>query len=60
MRYRSFYVDETTGNMGIWSTNPGDYKLYVNGAMYATSYSGSDKRWKKNIKPIKNAQSLVE
>jgi hypothetical protein len=55
-----FYVDESTGHVGIWSINPGDYKLYVNGAVYATSYSGSDKRWKKNIKPISNAISLVE
>jgi len=55
-----FYVDETTGNVGIWSTSPGNYQLYVNGAVYATSYSGSDKRWKKNIRPISNALSLVE
>jgi hypothetical protein len=55
-----FYVDESTGHVGIWSTNPGNYMLYVNGAVYATSYSGSDKRWKKNIKPISNAISLVE
>lgn len=56
-----FYVDETTGNVGIFSTNPGIYKLYVNGGMYASSYSsGSDKRWKKNIKPIDKALSLVE
>lgn len=54
------YVDETTGNVGIWSNNPGNYKLYVNGAMYASSYSGSDRRWKKNIKPIGKALSLVE
>lgn len=56
-----FYVDETTGNVGIRTTTPGSYKLYVNGGMYASSYSsGSDKRWKKNIKPISNALSLVE
>jgi hypothetical protein len=54
-----FYVDNSTGNIGIANNNPGDYKLYVNGALYASSYSGSDKRWKKNIKPIKKAQSLV-
>lgn len=55
-----FYVDETTGHVGIWSTNPGNYNLYVNGTMYAASYSGSDKRWKKNIRPIGKALSLVE
>lgn len=56
-----FYVDETTGNVGIMSTTPGTYKLYVNGGMYASSYSSvSDKRLKKNIKPIDKALSLVE
>jgi hypothetical protein len=56
-----FYVDETTGHVGIWTTNPGSYKLYVNGGMYASNYSsGSDKRLKKNIKPIDHALSLVE
>jgi hypothetical protein len=55
-----FYVDETSGNVGIWSNNPGSYKLYVNGSIYASSYGGSDKRWKKNIQPISNALSLVE
>jgi len=56
-----FYVDETTGHVGIWNTNPGGYKLYVNGGMYASNYSsGSDKRLKKNIKPIDHAMSLVE
>lgn len=56
-----FYVDETTGNVGIFSTTPGTYKLYVNGGMYASSYSSaSDKRLKKNIKPIDKALSLVE
>jgi hypothetical protein len=55
-----FYVDEATGSVGIGSANPGNYRLYVNGSVYAASYSGSDKRWKKNIKPISNASSLVE
>jgi hypothetical protein len=55
-----FYVDETTGHVGIWSTNPGNYKLYVNGAVYAASYSGSDKRWKKNIRPLSNALPLID
>ena len=48
------------GNTGIGTTTPGSYKLYVNGAMYATAYAGSDLRWKKNIVPISNAMSLVE
>jgi hypothetical protein len=54
-----FYVDSTTGNVGIGNTNPGSYKLYVNGALFASSYSGSDNQWKKNVNPINNAQSLV-
>jgi hypothetical protein len=53
-------VDENTGNVGIGNTNPGSYRLYVNGPVYASSYSGSDKRWKKNIKPISKALSLVD
>ena len=55
-----FYVDEVTGNVGIGNNNPGSYRLYVNGAVYASSYSGSDIRWKKNIRPIDNALSMVE
>jgi len=55
-----FYLDETTGNVGIRSTSPGSYKLNVNGSLYATSYAGSDIRWKKNIQPISNGLSLIE
>jgi len=47
------------GNVGIGTTDPAGYKLYVNGSMYASSYGGSDIRWKKNIKPIDNALSLI-
>jgi hypothetical protein len=55
------YVDKTTGNIGIWTTTPGNYKLSVNGSIYASSIQqGSDIRWKKNITTIKNAQSLVK
>jgi hypothetical protein len=55
-----FYVDEITGHVGIWSNNPGNYNLYVNGTMFASSYSGSDIRWKKNVTPIDNALSIIE
>jgi hypothetical protein len=32
-----------TGNVGIGTTDPGSYKLYVNGSFYATSKSSSAK-----------------
>jgi hypothetical protein len=54
-----FYVDEASGNVGIGNTNPGGYKLYVNGPLFASSYSGSDMQWKRNVNPINNAQILV-
>jgi hypothetical protein len=42
------------GNVGIGTTDPGGYKLYVNGSAYfAGGYSQpSDIRFKKNIMPI--------
>jgi hypothetical protein len=55
-----FYVDEVTGHVGIWGNNPGNYNLYVNGTMFASSYSNSDMRWKKSVTPIDNALSLIE
>jgi trimeric autotransporter adhesin len=42
------------------ANNPGNYNLYVNGTIFASSYSGSDQRWKKNVTPIDNALSLIE
>jgi len=33
----------TSGNVGIGTTDPGSYKLYVNGSFYATSKSSSAK-----------------
>ena len=53
-------INYFAGNTGIGTNAPGSYKLYVNGTMYATTYAGSDLRWKKNIVPISNAMSLVE
>lgn len=48
------------GNVGIGTTSPGSYNLYVNGSTYSTGgWGGSDIRWKKNIQPIENALSLV-
>ncbi len=48
------------GNVGIGTTSPGNYKLYVAGNAYATGrWESSDKRWKKNITPLENALDKV-
>jgi hypothetical protein len=53
-------IDLTTGNVGIGTTNPGTYKLYVNGPSGGTGYwETSDIRLKKNVEPIGNALSLI-
>jgi len=45
----------TPGGVAIGTTNPGTYKLYVNGAAYATGgWSGSDRKFKKDIQHIEN------
>ncbi len=51
---------DTLGNVGIGTTNPNPYKLYVNGNTYINggayctsgSWSGSDLRYKKDITPL--------
>ena len=49
------------GNLGIGTTNPGTYKLYVNGTAYSTGgWQSSDIRWKKDIHQIQNALDIVE
>jgi hypothetical protein len=41
--------------VGIATTTPGTYTLYVNGTAYSTGgWTGSDFRWKKDIKPFEN------
>jgi len=46
-------VLNNSGNLGIGTTNPGSFKLYVNGSAYSSgSWSGSDRRWKKKIAPL--------
>jgi hypothetical protein len=41
------------GNVGIGTTNPGSYKLYVNGSAFATGgWASSDLRLKKNIEKL--------
>jgi len=47
-------------NVGIGTTNPGTYKLYVNGTAYSTGgWTSSDIRWKKNIIPLTNVLSKI-
>ena len=50
-----FVIDWNTGNVGIGSTSPG-YTLTVGGTAWCTSgaWTGSDIRWKKNIKTLPN------
>ncbi len=50
----------SAGNVGIGTTNPG-YTLTINGTAWVTSgaWSGSDIRWKKNIKPLENSLSKI-
>jgi len=44
---------DNNGNVGIGTTNPGSYKLYVNGSAYATGgWSSSDLRLKKNVEKL--------
>ncbi|MFZ8806081.1 MAG: tail fiber domain-containing protein, partial [Minisyncoccia bacterium] len=43
----------SAGNVGIGTTNPGGYKLYVNGSLYASSYyCASDIRLKRDIQEL--------
>ena len=42
-----------TGNVGIGTTNPQGYKLYVNGPAYSTGgWQGSDRRFKEDFQPV--------
>ncbi len=43
----------SAGNVGIGTTNPGGYRLYVNGSLYASSYyCASDIRLKRDIQEL--------
>jgi hypothetical protein len=59
--YASYSINPLGGNVGIGTTNPGSYKLYVNGSLWYQSggLQGSDERWKKNISGVKNALEKV-
>ena len=48
------------GNFAINGIPNTSYKLYVNGNAYATgAWGSSDKRWKKNITPLKDSLNKV-
>ncbi len=48
------------GSVGIGTTTPGGYKLYVAGNAYTTgTWGSSDARWKKNIDPLENSLDKV-
>ena len=51
-----------SGFVGIGTTAPGAYNLYVNGTTWSTGgWGGSDIRWKKDIEPLGNVlQDIVQ
>ena len=51
---------QKSGNVGIGVADPG-YTLTINGTAWVTSgaWSGSDIRWKKDIKPLENSLSKI-
>jgi hypothetical protein len=56
----SLFCQQSNGNVGIGTTTPG-YKLTVNGTAWCSSgaWTGSDIRWKKNIKDLNNSLSRI-
>jgi len=51
----------STGNVGIGTTNPGSYKLYVNGTAYSTGgWQSSDERLKNIISGIESPVERLE
>ena len=49
-----------SGNVGIGTTAPGGYRLYVAGSAYSTGgWQSSDLRFKENIMPIKSPLSKI-
>ncbi|MCX8178794.1 MAG: tail fiber domain-containing protein, partial [Candidatus Aenigmarchaeota archaeon] len=49
------FVNGTTGRVGIGTTNPAQYALYVEGVIYA---SGSSIKYKKDIEPLKETEKI--
>jgi|GEM_PF-1680478 len=53
------YLNDNGGNVSVGTTSTG-YKFRVQGTAYSSGgWSGSDRRWKKNIVPFKDALSKV-
>jgi hypothetical protein len=51
------------GSVGIGTTNPGAYRIYINGAGYLNAAAwvySSDRRLKENISPIQSGLSIIE
>jgi len=56
----AFLTVQGNGNVGIGTQDPGKYRLYVAGNAYSTgTWSGSDIRWKKDIKPLTNSLEKI-
>ncbi|MEM9858878.1 MAG: tail fiber domain-containing protein, partial [Bacteroidota bacterium] len=54
------FGDFVSGRIGLGTTNPGKYRLYVNGNAYATGlWVSSDKRFKKQGKKISSSLEKV-
>jgi hypothetical protein len=54
------YGDFATGAVGLGTTTPGSYRLYVNGTAYATGlWVSSDKRFKEDIKNVEGALEKI-
>jgi len=55
------FLNGTTGNAGIGTTNPAGYKLYVNGSAYSTgSWGISDVRLKTNISRLNDVLEKIQ
>jgi hypothetical protein len=54
-------AQQSNGNVGIGTTNPGIYKLYVSGTAYSTGgWLSSDRRFKENIETIESPLDKIK
>lgn len=54
-------VIDTSGSIGIGTTSPGSFKLYVNGTAYSTGgWVGSDRQFKENINTIESPLDKIQ
>ena len=61
--YKNLILQPTGGNVGIGITDPGAYKLYVNGTGYLASSAwtySSDERLKENVAEIRTGLDIIE